>query len=77
MLRALIEGKATTQEMAALAKGELRKKTRQREPALEGYRRAPSLLVTVTASATGGSRKRSDDLFDSPMTCFFAFDSYS
>jgi len=36
MLRALIEGKATTQEMAELAKGLLRKKIPQLETALEG-----------------------------------------
>jgi transposase len=36
MLRALIEGKATPQEMAELAKGVLRKKIPELEPALEG-----------------------------------------
>jgi transposase len=36
MLRALIEGKATPQEMADLAKGLLRKKIPELEPALEG-----------------------------------------
>ena len=36
MLRALIEGRATTQEMAELAKGLLRKKIPQLEMALEG-----------------------------------------
>src|SRR6516162_8157341 len=36
MLRALIEGRATTQEMAELAKGLLRKKIPQLETALEG-----------------------------------------
>ncbi len=36
MLRALIEGKATAQEMAELAKGKLRKKISALEPALEG-----------------------------------------
>lgn len=36
MLRALIEGKATPQEMADLARGKLRKKITELEPALEG-----------------------------------------
>jgi len=36
MLRALIEGKATTQEMAELARGRLRQKIHELEPALEG-----------------------------------------
>ena len=36
MLRALIEGKASPQEMAALALGKLRKKISELEPALEG-----------------------------------------
>src|SRR5580692_9409921 len=36
MLRALIEGKATPQEMAELAKGKLRSKIPELEPALEG-----------------------------------------
>jgi len=36
MLRALIEGKATTQEMANLAQRKLRKKIPELEPALEG-----------------------------------------
>src|SRR5215471_4791892 len=36
MLRALIEGRATPQEMAALAKGRLRNKITQLELALEG-----------------------------------------
>jgi transposase len=36
MLRALIEGKATTQEMANLAQKKLRKKIPELEPALEG-----------------------------------------
>src|SRR5712692_8529716 len=36
MLRALVEGKATPQEMAELAKGKLRKKIPELEPALEG-----------------------------------------
>ena len=36
MLRALIEGKTTTREMAELAKGKLRNKISELEPALEG-----------------------------------------
>jgi transposase len=36
MLRALIAGKATTQEMAELARGRLRRKIHELEPALEG-----------------------------------------
>ena len=36
ILRALVEGKATPQEMAELAKGKLRKKIPELEPALEG-----------------------------------------
>ena len=36
MLRALIEGKASTQEMAELARGRLRQKISELEPALEG-----------------------------------------
>jgi transposase len=36
MLRALVEGKTTPQEMAELAKGKLRKKIPELEPALEG-----------------------------------------
>src|SRR5215472_9230567 len=36
MLRALIEGKTTTREMAELAKGKLRNKISEQEPALEG-----------------------------------------
>src|SRR5215472_10534601 len=36
MLRALIEGKASPQEMAELAKGRMRAKIPEREPALEG-----------------------------------------
>ena len=36
MLRALIEGKASPQEMAELAQGKLRKKISELEPALEG-----------------------------------------
>src|SRR5207237_10092857 len=36
MLEALVEGRATPQEMAEMAKGKLRKKISQMEPALEG-----------------------------------------
>ena len=36
MLRALVEGKATPQEMAEMAKGRLREKIPELEPALEG-----------------------------------------
>ena len=36
MLRALIAGKATTQEMAELARGRMRRKIHELEPALEG-----------------------------------------
>jgi hypothetical protein len=59
MLDALIEGTATPATMAALAKGVLRKKTRDLEHALEACRGAPSLLVGLAASAPGPGRRQS------------------
>ena len=63
MLRALIEGKATPQEMAVLAKGKLRNKIPELELALEGnlqeHHRFP---VGTSAPTIGGSGKGSSNV---------------
>src|SRR6202158_4472690 len=46
MLRALVEGKATPQEMAELAKGRLRNKIPERGPALEGKLEEPHRFLS-------------------------------
>jgi hypothetical protein len=59
MLQALAEGKDTAQEMAQLAKKQLRKKIPELQLALEGKMESPPFLVKRATASTLGSGKRS------------------